>query len=71
MFLKMWDIDGRGREGGGGVAETDDSEKAWSFINHSILSGLKHKIRSTKITSAILLFNPLCSVPHCTYEFQT
>ncbi len=57
-------------EGGGGGAKSDDSEKAWSFINHSMRSGLHLNIGSSKTTSAILLFNPLCSVPHCTMNFR-
>jgi hypothetical protein len=34
--------------GGGGGAQSCDGEKAWSSINHSILSGLNHKIKTKK-----------------------
>ncbi len=34
----------RGDVGGGGGAKSYDGEKAWSSINHSILSGSKHHL---------------------------
>jgi len=33
--------DGRGGEGGGQGAKSYEGEKAWSYVNHSILSGCK------------------------------
>jgi len=43
--------DGRGWEGGGRGAESYDRNKAWSSINHTILSGLKCRIPGCKYES--------------------
>ena len=43
-------LTGYGGRGGGGEAKSNDREKAWSSINHSILSGgifLPHKVHNT------------------------
>ncbi len=34
--------------GGGGGAKSCDGEKAWTSINHSILSGFNHKIKTRR-----------------------
>ncbi len=41
LKLMHWRPDGRWAEGGGGGVKSFDGEKAWSSINHSILSGVE------------------------------
>jgi hypothetical protein len=49
---------GEGQKGVGGGANSFDGEKAWSFINHSILSGVESMGVGLSSYTQKLVFNP-------------